>query len=33
VLYYPSNAGYDEGSWMGFHDEALDKFLNWTYAG
>lgn len=33
VLYYPINPGYEEASWKRFHNEALDKFLNGTYAG
>ena len=33
ALYYPINPGHEEASWRRFHDEALDKFLNGTYAG
>lgn len=33
ALYYPINPGHEEASWKRFHDEALEKFLNDTYAG
>lgn len=33
VLYYPINPGHEEQSWQRFHDEALGRFLNGTYAG
>ena len=33
VLYYPINPGFEEQSWKRFYEEALDKFLNGTYAG
>jgi phosphoglycolate phosphatase-like HAD superfamily hydrolase len=33
VLYYPINPGYEDRSWKRFHDEALGKFLDSTYAG
>jgi len=33
VLYYPINPGHEDESWQRFHDEALDRFLNGTYAG
>lgn len=33
VLYYPINPGHEEASWERFHNEALDRFFNGTYAG
>ena len=33
VLYYPINPGGEEQSWMRLHDEALERFLEGTYAG
>ncbi|MCX7707360.1 MAG: HAD hydrolase-like protein [Anaerolineae bacterium] len=33
VLFYPINPGSEDRSWKRFHDEALEKFLNGTYAG
>src|SRR6185503_7382592 len=33
VLYYPINPGREEQSWRRFHDEALDRFVDGTYAG
>lgn len=33
ALYYPINPGHEDASWKRFHDEALAKFLNGTYAG
>lgn len=33
VLYYPINPGDEEASWKRFHEEALGKFLDGTYAG
>ena len=33
VLYYPINPGHEDRSWKRFHDEALGKFLDGTYAG
>jgi hypothetical protein len=33
VLYYPINPGDEDRPWQRFHDEALGKFLNGTYAG
>jgi len=33
ALYYPIMPGDEDRSWKRFHDEALDKFLNGTYAG
>jgi len=32
-LFYPINPGHEEESWQRFHDEALPKFLEETYAG
>ena len=32
-LFYPINPGAEEASWQRFHDEAIDKFLNGTFAG
>jgi phosphoglycolate phosphatase-like HAD superfamily hydrolase len=33
VLFYPINPGFEEQSWQRFHDEALPRFFNGTYAG
>lgn len=33
VLYYPINPSAEDASWKQFYDEALDRFLNGTYAG
>jgi phosphoglycolate phosphatase-like HAD superfamily hydrolase len=33
ALYYPINPGHEDESWRRFHDEALEKFLNGSYAG
>ena len=33
ALFYPINPGSEEASWERFHSEAIDKFLNGTYAG
>ncbi len=33
ALFYPINPGAEEASWQRFHDEALDKFLEGSYAG
>jgi phosphoglycolate phosphatase-like HAD superfamily hydrolase len=33
VLFYPINPGSEGASWRRFHDEALDRFLDGTYAG
>ncbi len=33
VLFFPINPGFEEESWRRFHDEALGKFLDGTYAG
>ncbi len=33
VLFYPINPGAEEESWRRFHDEALARFFNGTYAG
>ncbi len=33
VLYYPINPGHEAASWRRFHDEALGRFLDGTYAG
>ncbi|MGC9335689.1 MAG: HAD family hydrolase [Anaerolineae bacterium] len=33
VLYYPINPGAEDMSWKRFHDEALQKFFDGTYAG
>jgi len=33
VLFYPINPGREEESWRRFHDEALPKFFEGTYAG
>ena len=33
ALFYPIVPGQEEVSWKRFHDEALDRFFNGTYAG
>jgi phosphoglycolate phosphatase-like HAD superfamily hydrolase len=33
VLFYPINPGDEDASWKRFHDEAMDKFFDGTYAG
>lgn len=33
VLYYPINPGHEAASWRRFHDEALGRFLDGTFAG
>ena len=33
ALFFPINPGNEEDSWKRFHDEALDKFFEGTYAG
>jgi len=33
ALFYPIDPGDEETSWKRFHDEAMDKFFNGTYAG
>ncbi len=33
ALYYPINPGYEDMSWKRFHEEALHKFFEGTYAG
>ena len=33
ALFFPINPGDEAKSWMRFHDEALDKFINGEYAG
>jgi hypothetical protein len=33
TLFYPINPGAEEASWKRFHDEAIDRFLNGTFAG
>ena len=33
VLYYPILPGKEKFSWKRFKDEAIDKFLNGTFAG
>jgi len=33
VLFYPVNPGHEDSSWERFYREALDKFINGTYAG
>ncbi len=33
TLFYPINPGDEDASWQRFHDEAIDKFLNGTFAG
>jgi hypothetical protein len=32
-LFYPINPGAEDASWKRFHDEAIDRFLNETFAG
>jgi phosphoglycolate phosphatase-like HAD superfamily hydrolase len=32
-LFYPINPGNEDASWKRFHDEAIDRFLNETFAG
>lgn len=33
TLFYPINPGNEEQSWQRFHDEAIDKFFDGTFAG
>lgn len=33
TLFYPINPGAEEASWKRFYDEAIDKFLNGSFAG
>lgn len=33
VLFYPINPGHEDESWQRFHDEALPRFYDGTYAG
>ena len=33
TLFYPINPGEEEASWRRFHDEAMDRFFDGTYAG
>ena len=33
ALFYPINPGYEEASWRRFHDEAMQRFFDGTYAG
>ncbi len=33
ALYYPINPGYEDASWQRFHETALYKFFEGTYAG
>ena len=33
ALFFPVNPGHEEESWECFYNEALDRFLNGTYAG
>ena len=33
TLFYPINPGAEDASWQRFHDEAIEKFLNGTFAG
>lgn len=33
VLFYPINPGHEDASWQRFHDEAMSKFFDGTYAG
>ncbi len=33
VLFYPINPGHEAESWQRFHDEALPRFFEGTYAG
>lgn len=32
-LFFPINPGAEEASWQRFHEEAIDRFLNGTFAG
>jgi len=33
ALFYPINPGEEDGSWQRFHEEALDRFFEGSYAG
>lgn len=33
TLFYPINPGHEEASWQRFHDEAIEKFFEGTFAG
>jgi len=33
TLFYPINPGNEEASWQRFHDEAIDKFFDGSFAG
>ena len=33
VLFYPIDPGFEDESWQRFHDEALPRFFDGTYAG
>jgi len=33
ALFYPIDPGDEEASWRRFHDEAMERFFNGTYAG
>lgn len=33
TLFYPINPGAEEASWQRFHDEAIDKFFDGSFAG
>ncbi|MBD3872674.1 MAG: HAD family hydrolase [Acidobacteria bacterium] len=33
ALFFPINPGYEEASWRRFHDEAMQRFFDGTYAG
>jgi phosphoglycolate phosphatase-like HAD superfamily hydrolase len=33
ALFYPINPGEEDASWKRFYDEALDRFIDGTYAG
>ncbi len=33
ALFFPINPSAEEASWQRFHDEAIDRFLNGTFAG
>ena len=33
ALFYPINPGHEEASWRRFHDEAMHRFLDGSYAG
>jgi len=33
ALFFPINPGYEETSWRRFHDEAMHRFFDGTYAG